>query len=73
VQKEKRKDKEKKKKKHDKSDKSKKNEYLEAEGITTPSLEQLPSIPLATPASYKLPVCLVIDLQLFTSIIYTCM
>jgi hypothetical protein len=69
VQKEKRKDKEKKKKKHDKS---KKSEYLEPEGITTPSLEQLPSIPLATPASYKLPVCLVIDLQQFTSIIYMC-
>lgn len=49
--------KEKKKKKHEKNETHKKKEYLEAEGITTPSLEQLPNIPLPTPANYKLPVC----------------
>ena len=52
----------KKKKKKEKKDKrekrKKKKEYIETEGITTPSKEQVPpSLQAPTPAAYKLPVC----------------
>lgn len=52
----------KKKKKKDKKDKKKerrekrKSEYEIAEGITTPSKEQVPPSQAVTPAAYKLPV-----------------
>jgi len=47
----------KKKKKKDKRKKEKrKSGYIEADGITTPSKEQVPPSQSATPAAYKLPV-----------------
>ena len=48
----------KRKKKKEKKEKrrKKKSEYEVAEGITTPSKEQLPPSQAATPAAYKLPV-----------------
>ena len=51
--------KKKKKEKKEKKDRrrKKKSEYEVAEGITTPSKEQLPPSQAATPAAYKLPVC----------------
>ena len=47
----------KKKKKKDKRKTESKEGYLEAEGLSTPSKENLPPVKAATPTNNKLPVC----------------
>ena len=47
----------KKKKKKEKRKTESKEGYLEAEGLSTPSKENLPPVKAATPTNNKLPVC----------------
>lgn len=55
------------KEKKEKARKEKQSQYIETEGVTTPSKEELPASLAATPAVYKLPVSLGLKKLLFAT------
>lgn len=55
------------KEKKEKARKEKQSQYIETEGVTTPSKEELPASLAATPAVYKLPVSLGFKKLLFAT------